>query len=91
MVMLAARTTPEYLLSWQALTALGAVTVPVNPASAPAEMAGLVGQVRPKAILTDPAMHASFGEGKLGMLGSLTCGAGAAAAVLSWPVRSLYG
>ena len=62
-VMLTARTTPPYLLSWLAVTALGAVTVPVNPASAPAELTGLVGQVRPKAILTDPAMYASFGEG----------------------------
>jgi crotonobetaine/carnitine-CoA ligase len=53
LVMLTARTTPEYLLSWLALTALGAVTVPVNPASAPAELAGLVRQVRPKAVLTD--------------------------------------
>ena len=38
--MLTARTTPGYLLSGLALTALGAVTVLVNPASAPA---GLIG------------------------------------------------
>jgi crotonobetaine/carnitine-CoA ligase len=56
LVMLTARTTPEYLLSWLALAALGAVTVPVNPASAPAELAGLIGQVRPKAVLTDAAL-----------------------------------
>src|SRR5262252_7338503 len=57
LVMLTARTTPDYLLSWLALTALGAVTVPVNPASSAAELAGLTGQVQPKAVLTDPALY----------------------------------
>ena len=63
LVMLTARTTPGYLLSWLALTALGAVTVPVNPASAPAELAGLVGQVRPKAVLTDRLLEPGLGAG----------------------------
>jgi carnitine-CoA ligase len=66
LVMLTARTTPDYLLSWFALTALGAVTVPVNPASTPAEIAGLVGQVQPKAILTDADMDQPIGEGEAG-------------------------
>jgi crotonobetaine/carnitine-CoA ligase len=66
LVMLTARTTPEYLLSWLALTSLGAVTVPVNPASAPAELAGLIGQVEPKAILTDSEMDLPIGEGDPG-------------------------
>src|SRR5215470_12134198 len=57
LIMLTAKTTPDYLLSWLALAALGAVTVPVNPASAPAELAGLIGQVRPKAVLTDAALR----------------------------------
>src|SRR5260370_42587310 len=60
LVLLTARTTPEYLLSWLALTALGAVTVPVNPASA-AELAGLIGQVQPRAVLTDPALYPALG------------------------------
>ncbi|HEX5189437.1 MAG TPA: AMP-binding protein, partial [Streptosporangiaceae bacterium] len=63
LVMLTARTTPEYLLSWLALTSLGAVTVPVNPASAAAELAGLAGQVRPKAVLTDAGMLFGPGQG----------------------------
>ncbi len=63
LVMLTARTTPEYLLSWLAVTALGAVTVPVNPASARAELAGLVGQVRPKAVLTDRLLDPGLGPG----------------------------
>jgi carnitine-CoA ligase len=66
LVMLTARTTPEYLLSWLALTSLGAVTVPVNPASAPAELAGLIGQVEPKAILTDSEMDPPIGQGDPG-------------------------
>ena len=55
-VLLTARTTPAYLLSWLALTALGAITVPVNPASAAAELAGLISQVKPVAVLTDPEL-----------------------------------
>src|SRR5215470_17579153 len=65
LIMLTARTTPDYLLSWLALTALGAVTVPVNPASAPAELAGLIGQVRPKAVLTDPGLYPALGGSDL--------------------------
>jgi len=56
LVMLTARTTPEYLLGWLALASIGAVTVAVNPASTPTELAGLIGQVRPRAILTDPGI-----------------------------------
>ena len=40
LVMMTARTTPEYLICWLALTALGAVVVSANPRSAPAELAG---------------------------------------------------
>ena len=46
LVMVTARTTPEYLICWLALTALGAVVVSVNPRSAPAELAGLAQQTR---------------------------------------------
>jgi len=53
LVMVTARTTPPYLICWLALAALGAVTVSVNPRSAPAELAGLVRQTRPRAIVTD--------------------------------------
>jgi crotonobetaine/carnitine-CoA ligase len=54
LVMVTARTTPPYLLCWLALAALGAVTVPVNPRSAPAELAGMARQVAPRALITDP-------------------------------------
>jgi crotonobetaine/carnitine-CoA ligase len=56
LVVVTARTTPEYLLTWLALASIGAVTVPVNPGSTPAEFAGLVGQVGPRAIITDPGL-----------------------------------
>jgi crotonobetaine/carnitine-CoA ligase len=96
LVMLTARTTPEYLLSWLALAALGAVTVPVNPASAQAELAGLIGQVGPKAVLTDAALRpgvdqAWVGERAVGAVmdvNRLTGGAGGRplAALLTAPV-----
>ncbi len=90
LVMLTARTTPEYLLSWLALTALGAVTVPVNPASAPAELAGLVGQVRPKAMLTDPALYPPLGRWPGPTGPGTTGGTGPTAGPrLAWPPCSM--
>jgi crotonobetaine/carnitine-CoA ligase len=56
LIMVTARTTPPYLLCWLALASLGAVTVPVNPRSAPAELAGLVRQVTPRALITDAGL-----------------------------------
>ena len=58
LVMVTARTTPEYLICWLALTALGAVVVSVNPRSAPAELAGLAQQTRPRALITDAGLAA---------------------------------
>jgi crotonobetaine/carnitine-CoA ligase len=52
-VVLTARTTPPYLLCWLALTALGAIAVPTDPAATPAELAGLLGQVEPRALISD--------------------------------------
>jgi carnitine-CoA ligase len=65
LVMLTARTTPAYLLAWLALSSLGAITVPVNPASTPAELAGLVEQVRPGAVLSDPGLRPVLEEAGL--------------------------
>jgi crotonobetaine/carnitine-CoA ligase len=55
-VVVTTRTTPPYLLCWLALSALGAVSVPTNPDGAPTELAGLVRQTRPRALVTDPGL-----------------------------------
>jgi crotonobetaine/carnitine-CoA ligase len=56
LVVVTARTTPPYLLCWLALASLGAVSVTTNPRSAPAELAGLVRQVSPRALITDAGL-----------------------------------
>ena len=56
LVVVTARTNPPYLLCWLALASIGAVTVPVNPRSAPAELAGLVAQTRPRPLITDAGL-----------------------------------
>jgi carnitine-CoA ligase len=56
LVMLTASTTPPYLLSWLALTSLGAIAVAVNPRSTPAELAGLISQVNPRLLITDTGL-----------------------------------
>jgi crotonobetaine/carnitine-CoA ligase len=56
-VVVTARTVPDHLLAWLALMEVGAVQVPVNPAGTVAELAGLVGQVRPALVLTDPDLR----------------------------------
>jgi crotonobetaine/carnitine-CoA ligase len=55
-VLVTARNTPDYLLTWLGLMEVGAVEVPINPSSSPAEIAGFVGQVDPKVIVTDSGL-----------------------------------
>jgi crotonobetaine/carnitine-CoA ligase len=57
-VVLTARGTPPYLLCWLALTSMGAIAVATNPASTDAELAGLIGQVRPRLVVTDADIDA---------------------------------
>jgi len=74
LVLVTARTTPPYLLCWLALASLGAVTVPVNPRSAPAELAGMARQVTPRALITDAGLGSlvdAAGVGRLPELGVL--------------------
>ena len=68
LVMVTARTTPEYLICWLALTALGAVVVSVNPRSAPAELAGLAQQTRPRALITDAGLAALVSQARVAEL-----------------------
>jgi carnitine-CoA ligase len=53
LVVLTARTTPPYLLCWLALATLGAVTVPTDPSGSAQELAGLIGQVQPRVVVSD--------------------------------------
>jgi crotonobetaine/carnitine-CoA ligase len=61
LVALTARTTPPYLLTWLAITSLGAIAVPMNPASTAVEFAGLLAQTRPRLVITDDALRSSLG------------------------------
>ena len=53
LVIVTTRTTAPYLLCWLALASLGAITVPTDPANTAGELRGLVGQVHPRAVVTD--------------------------------------
>jgi crotonobetaine/carnitine-CoA ligase len=52
-VLVTPRNAPEYLFAWLALMEVGAIEVPVNPASSPAEVEGFVHQADPKLVITD--------------------------------------
>ena len=54
-VLLPARNHPDHLFAWLAAVRNGAVVVAVNPDSAPAELAGLVAQTRPRVAVAEPA------------------------------------
>jgi carnitine-CoA ligase len=62
LVLITARTTAPYLLCWLALASIGAVAVSANPRSAPAELAGLARQTRPRAVITDSGLAALIAE-----------------------------
>jgi carnitine-CoA ligase len=53
LVVVTARTTPPYVLCWLALATLGAVSVPTDPSGTAEELAGLLAQVEPRAVVTD--------------------------------------
>ena len=68
LVLVTMRTTPTHLLAWLALTSMGAIAVTADPAQSPAELGGLLTQVRPRLTLTDAqtlAMVESAGAGTL--------------------------
>jgi crotonobetaine/carnitine-CoA ligase len=65
LVVVTARTTPPYLLCWLALASLGAVTVPTDPAGTAPELAGLVGQVQPRALISDADLQAKLDEARI--------------------------
>jgi len=57
-VLVTARNTPDYLWTWLALMEVGAIWVAVNPAGTDDELAGLVGQVTPRLIVSDAELMA---------------------------------
>jgi crotonobetaine/carnitine-CoA ligase len=83
LVVVTIRNTPDYLLCWLGLAALGAVMVPVNPRSAAAELAGLVRQTMPRALVSDIGLAALLDTAdvrslpELGVLDVAGLGAGA--------------
>jgi carnitine-CoA ligase len=58
-VVITARNSPPYLLTWLAVCSLGAVAVPTNPVATAAEVDGLLGQVRPRLVVSDPDLFPS--------------------------------
>jgi crotonobetaine/carnitine-CoA ligase len=58
LVLATMRSTPDYLFTWLASAYAGSILVTQNPRSAEAEHAGLVGQVRPRLVVTDPGLDA---------------------------------
>jgi crotonobetaine/carnitine-CoA ligase len=59
-VLVTARTTPDYLLTWFALMEVGAIQVPVNPQSTEAELDGFVAQVAPSFVVSHVNVAALF-------------------------------
>jgi crotonobetaine/carnitine-CoA ligase len=68
LVVLTARTTPQYLLAWLAVVSLGAIAVPTNPGSAPAELNGLLEQTEPRLVITDAELRVRFDLSGAGVL-----------------------
>jgi carnitine-CoA ligase len=59
-VLVTARNTADYLLTWFALMEVGAIQVPINPQSTPAELEGFVHQVAPKLVIADADVASRF-------------------------------
>ncbi len=60
-VLVTARNEPRYLFAWFAIMQIGAIQVPVNPASSDLEFAGFVDQVRPALVVTDGGLRPTIG------------------------------
>jgi carnitine-CoA ligase len=59
LVLATTRNSPDYLFTWLAVMRLGAILVPVNPESTPAELEGLAAQVHPYLVVTDAGLRAT--------------------------------
>src|SRR5690242_8111079 len=65
LVLATMRNTPEYLFTWLASAYAGTIIVTANPRSAEAELAGLVGQVRPRLVVSDAAVEGAVAVERL--------------------------
>jgi carnitine-CoA ligase len=63
-VLATVRNTPDYLFTWLGAAYAGAVLLTANPRSSEAEMAGLVRQVRPRLVVSDPGLPAVLDGGR---------------------------
>ncbi len=68
LVIFTARNTPLCLLTWLAISTLGAIAVPANPASTQAEVAGIIAQTSPKLVVTDAELRTLFDESAVPVL-----------------------
>jgi crotonobetaine/carnitine-CoA ligase len=59
-VVVVARNTADFLLTWLALMDVGAIQVPINPKSSDTERDGFVQQVRPKLVIDETNVAALF-------------------------------
>jgi len=62
LVVLTARSTPGYLISWLAVCAMGAIAVPTNPRGTWGELSGLLRQTRPRLVVTDGGLRELVAE-----------------------------
>jgi carnitine-CoA ligase len=62
LVLATARNDPRYLFLWLAAAYAGVIYVAVDPRQTPAELDGLVGQVRPKLVVTDDELPELFAQ-----------------------------
>jgi crotonobetaine/carnitine-CoA ligase len=88
LVLVTARTTTPYVITWLALASMGALTVPTNPRSAPPELRGLAQQTRPRLVVSDAGLRdlvEASGVRELAELGSADVDAVAPADITSRP------
>jgi carnitine-CoA ligase len=65
LVLATMRGTPDYVFTWLASAYAGTILVTANPRSAEAELAGLVGQVRPRLVVSDAAIEGAVAVERL--------------------------
>ncbi len=65
LVLATMRSTPDHLFTWLASAYAGTILVTANPRSADAELAGLIGQVRPRLVISDAAIEGAIAVERL--------------------------